>query len=140
MDKDLHSLIRLRKWAVDEKQRELGELLGREQMVENAIAQLEAQMQTERDIVRDNPTMAGFTFGTYSQFHKMQREHLQAALSALREKIDEMRDALADLYKEQKVAEISQDNRTQAAKAERERKTQNMLDEIAADRHQRKQP
>ena len=58
------------------------------------------------------------------------RDALEAQLRALRLKIEEVRDIIADMFKEQKTYEIVDRNRAARQQKEEDDKTQKTLDEI----------
>nr|MBC8239921.1 hypothetical protein [Alphaproteobacteria bacterium] len=67
MAKDLHNLIQIHEWDVDEKRRKLGELL---RLLDNLEAQaraLEAELAREQKTAQESPGEAGFLYGDYAE-------------------------------------------------------------------------
>ncbi len=128
---DLDSLIRLRKWAVDERQRELGALVAREDQLITYGRELERQLIREGELVRSDPT-ASFMFGPFAEDHKKRRERLAITLAAVRKEIEQARDRLAAAFRERKTMEEVQKTRAENERVEANRLEQIELDEIAA--------
>lgn len=139
MAKGLKGVIRLRKWEVDEKRRILRQLQEREDQILDFMRQLAEQKKAEAEMVRRDTTGAGFTFGAYTQWARKQQQDLETVLDMVRQQIAQAQDAVAQAFKELKTFEIAQANREAAARAEQDRKTQIMLDDIGQEAHRRKQ-
>lgn len=130
MAKDFKTLVRMRKWALDEKQRELGEMLGVLGNLEAEKTALEQAIIAEQKIAAENPELAGFAYGGFANAVIAEREAITKMIAAQEEKIDTFRDVVADAFKELKTAEIAERNRADAERAEEEKKEQDELDEI----------
>jgi flagellar export protein FliJ len=132
---DLDSLIRLRKWIVDERQRELGALIQREDQLIMYGRELEKQLVREGQIAAANPDSVGFMFGPFAEDHKKRRERLAITLAAVRKEIEDARDRLAAAYRERKTMQEVQNNRAKRELAEANRLEQIELDEVAQNQH-----
>ena len=137
MAKDLHAVIRLRQWDVDEKRRAMGALLRREQEIVEQQHALEAELKREGEAARKTED-AGFIFGAYYQRYQMRRDQLAQALTTLQGLIEKAQDELADAFRELKTFEISQENRDKREAEAENRKDQVALDEIAMPLHRRR--
>jgi len=137
MAKDLHAAIRLHQWEVDEKRRAMAELLRQEADIINHQNQLEQELLDEQKAAREAED-AGFVFAAYYKRYQMRRDQLAGMLKTLQATIEDAQDELAEAFKELKTMEISQENRDKRAAAERNRKEQSALDEIAMTLHRRK--
>jgi len=135
---DLDSLIRLRKWMVDERQRELAALVAREEQLINYGRELDRQLVREGEIARADPMSAGFQFGAYAEDHKRRRERLAVTLAALRQEIEGARERLAEAFRERKTMEEVQKSRSVRERVEAARVEQSELDEVAQNQHRRK--
>jgi len=135
---DLDTLIRLRKWTVDERQRELGALVAREDQLIAYGKELERQLIREGEIARADPTSAGFQFGAYAVEHKKRRERLAITIAAVRHEIEIARENLARAFRERKTMEEVQKARRVREAAEAARIEQAELDEVAQNQHRRK--
>ncbi|AJD50855.1 flagellar FliJ family protein [Thalassospira xiamenensis] len=132
MAKDFKTLIRMRKWALDDKRRELGEMLG---ILTNLLAEkdaLEKAVIAEQKVAAENPELAGFAYGPFASAVVFEREALVKRIAEQEAKIDAFRDEVADAFKAVKTAEIAERNRVEAERAEEDRKEQAELDEIGA--------
>ena len=134
---DLDSLIRLRQWTVDERQRELTALVNREDQLILYGKELDKQLVREGELARGDPTGAGFLFGAYAAEHKKKREKLAITLAALRQEIEAARDRLAQAFRERKTMEEVQKGRAKREAAEAARLEQEALDEIAQNQYRR---
>jgi flagellar export protein FliJ len=137
--KDLNQLIRVNKWGVDERQRELGVLISREEDFIAQGHQLDAELAREQQIAATDPTMAGFLYGGFADRYRMRKEQLRQLLHAIRLEIEEARERLADAYRQLKVYEEVQKDRARREDAEEARQEQLTLDEIGLNQHRRRQ-
>ena len=132
MAKDFKALVRVRKWALDEKQRELGEMLRVAEHLKEQRQELERALKAEQKVATENPQTAGFAYGNFANAIIAERAALDQQIKAQEDKIDAFRDEVAQAFKDMKTAEISERNRIAALRAEEERKEQETLDEIGA--------
>jgi flagellar export protein FliJ len=130
MAKDFKTLVRMRKWALDEKQRQLGEMLGELGNLEAEKEALEQAVIAEQKVAAENPELAGFAYGGFANAVIAEREAITKMIAEQEEKIDAFRDEVADAFKELKTAEIAERNRVEAERAEEDKKEQDELDEI----------
>lgn len=137
MGRDLHALIRLHKWHLDERRRELGELLGREQEIQKRIDALDAECEHEREIARRDPVV-GQAYGRYHERYAAKRDALVQAMAQVQEEIEAARDELAEAFREAKTLELTQEARERRALAEAERRETLFLDEIGLTQHRRR--
>ena len=136
--KDLKTLIRVHKFELDEKQRQLGNLLRFEQALQNRKILLAKRFIEEEQAANSSP-VAAITFGAYVDWHIEENRRVDRALEENRHEILLMRDEIIEAYQELKTLEITQDNRDKRELAELERKTNAMLDEIGLTLHRRRQ-
>jgi len=137
-DKDLHTLIRIRKWDVEEKQRALGVLLRREGDVLAAQAALFDELAQEKAFVASAEPAQRLTFAAYLKHWDLRRENIEKALAEVRRLIDEAREELAEAYRGLKTFEVTQDVRDAAAAVETDRLEQIELNEIGLTLHRRR--
>ena len=136
--KDLHSLIRLRKWDVDEKQRALGQLLRREETILDNLAALEAEKRREAEFVGKADPVKGLTFAAYLQRCDQRKDVMNSLLAELQRSIEEARDELGESYRRLKTFEVTQEKRDLEEAKEEDRREQIELDEIGLTLHRRK--
>ena len=137
MPQTLQSLIRLRKWHVDEKRRVLVNLQESEAQVIALLHALEEQGQKERQMATSDPTGAGRLYGGYARWEKERRLELQQTLEEIREHIITAREDLREAFKDLKTSEIVEDNRIQSERDERDRRDTEIQNEVALDMYRR---
>jgi flagellar export protein FliJ len=137
MAKKLKTLIRLNKWTVDERRRELGQILAREEELKAQLAALEQELLNEQKTAAEDPTLAGFGYGGYAQRYLEHKAQLLRLLHIVAKEILAAQDRLAEAYRELKTVEEVEKNRAKKELAEANLKEQKMLDEMASTRHQR---
>lgn len=128
--RDLHTLIRVREWDVDEKRRSLGEILKRLYALEEQARELEASFREEQRIAAASPSEAGFFYGTYAHTVIERREELARLIAEAETRVAKAQDRLRAAHGELRKFEMAQDRRDKEALAERERKDQAIQDEI----------
>jgi flagellar FliJ protein len=136
--KGLKTLIRLSKWNVDEKQRVLVALQGREDEILAAIAQAEQNLIHEQQVASQDAVGVGFAYGNFANAWLARREQLMQMLEQVRQEIIKARDELADAFNQLKTYEITQKERERRAQAELDKKEQAFLDEVGLNIHRRR--
>lgn len=140
MSQDIHALIRLKKFTVDEQRRALGELLGHEAELTRREQALEAGVKREQQLATDDPTgIAAQSYGAFAESVVRDRARMQDARAKLEAAIARQQDVVAEAYREFKTVEILQQNRDRRAAQEWARKDRIAMDEIAANNHRRRQ-
>ena len=135
---DLKTLIRVHQFELDEKRRQLGNLLRFEQSLENRKILLAKRFKEEEEAAKSDQT-AALTFGAYVDWHIDEIKRVERALVDARQEIALMRDEIREAYQELKTFEITQENREKREAAELERKNNAVLDEIGLTLYRRKQ-
>ncbi len=138
MAETLDTLIRLSRWTVDEKRRALAALLAQEEELLERRRRLEEEMVAERQAARDDPEGAGTAFAAYAQRHRERLTALDRAIVAVRARLREAHEQLAEAFRRRKTYEIAQDMRRQREREEAERRDRAALDEIALNQHRRR--
>ncbi|MGZ6228472.1 MAG: hypothetical protein ACXWNE_10105 [Candidatus Binataceae bacterium] len=137
-DKDLHTLIRLRKWDVDEKQRLLAVVLQQEEAVLARQAALEDEIAHELAYTAKLPADQRSTLAPYLKRCDENRAHLAEVLAEVRRHLAHAQNELADAYRRLKTFEITQEMREAAADAEDRRVETIELNELGLELHRRK--
>lgn len=130
MSKGLKSLIRLNEWKVDENRRILGEKLTEVAAVENAIMGLEKELINEQNAALKAPQEAGLHYGVYADGVIIRRAVFQAELEQNEIEVLTAQDVLNKSYRELKKFEILHKERQKREQKDREKKEQNMMDEL----------
>ena len=136
MKKTLESLVRLSKFEVDERRRELKVVQEEEDRLYSEISKIEDRVQSEKLTATKQPEYAQ----AYSRFliwARREKNILEGKITALQPLLEHARDNLASAFAELKKAELTRDNRALAEEAENNKKDQMEMDELAMDRHRR---
>lgn len=135
---DLHTLIRVRKWEVDEKQRGLAVLLRQEESVIERQVALEAEIKREIAFTAEAPPEERFTFSAYLARCDDYREQMKAMLQEIRRRIAAAQEELAEAFRRLKPFEESQKMRDAEEEREADRLEQIDLDEMGLNLHRRR--
>ncbi|MBT5240949.1 MAG: flagellar export protein FliJ [Rhodospirillaceae bacterium] len=136
---DLATLIRLRKFEVEERQRAMAVLLRQEEAVLTGLDSLSNEKAAETAFMEQAGIWEGSTFSAYLERWEVRRSQFMDALDHVRAKIEEARDELSAAYRGLKTFEITQDQREEAEALEDARLEQIELDEMGLELHRRKQ-
>lgn len=130
MAHDLHSLIRLAKSRVDERQRHLANLLRRSEDQEAHRVALDHRLAQERLAARSDPVLAGLAYGAFACEAVARRGRLSADIAVIEGHIDTARDGLSSAYRELRTLETAQERRDRQRATAAARAEQAALDEI----------
>ncbi|USG60518.1 flagellar FliJ family protein [Sneathiella marina] len=134
--KGLSNLIRLHKWKLDEKRRELTDM---EQMRDSFMAQrtdLQREQQREQEIAAEDPDI-NFAYSNYATAAKERLENLQTSISEISQKIIVLKDEVSFCYRELKKYEVALDVRDKRARLAEQRAEQKQIDDLAIDLYRR---
>ena len=138
MARDLHTLIRLNEWTVDQRRRALGDVLASLTSLETSLERLREELIKEQTIVRSSPEEAGFFYGNYAAAVIIRREDLNQGILRMEEQVAEAREKLNDAYRDLKKHEVAQKSRDTREALELVRREQETLDEIGLQGYRRK--
>jgi len=136
---DLQTLIRLRKFEVDERQRAMAVLLRREESVLAGLDALAQEKASETAFTEEAGIWEGSTFTAYLEHWDLRRSQFMQALQEVRHQIENARDELSAAYRRLKTFEITKDLRDEAELLEESRAEQTELDEMGLELHRRRQ-
>lgn len=128
MKSSLQTLTRIQKFKIDEQRKILVEYQNQEDRLLERLHALAEELEREKEFSRGHGAEAAF--GAYVKRCLEKRRELESQLAAVREKIEEIRDLIADMFKEQKTYEIVDQHRLESENREIAAKDQKMLDEI----------
>lgn len=137
MAKDLHNLIRLNEWEVDEKRRKLGELLRLMANLEAQAKALEEELVREQAQAADQPVEGGILYGAYAENVIDRRERIKESMDQMEVAIEEAREELRVAYLELKKYEVAQENRDRRMAREAARRETMEYDEIGIETFRR---
>lgn len=130
MPKDLHSLIRLHDWQVEEKQRLLADLVGVVAALEGRARHLEEELLHEQKVAAAAPAEIGLYYGNFAKAAIGRRKALAQAIADAEAETAAARDKLREAFRELKKYTVAQDHRDIHEAAKRDRKEQIFLDEL----------
>lgn len=130
MFKNLNTLIRLNEWNVDERRRELGEILRALAGLEAGLERLREEVVNEQNACAAAPEEAGFFYGNYAQAVIGRRQKLNDGIRRMEAQVASAREQLNEAYRELKKFEVAQKHRDDREARERAREEQGILDEI----------
>ena len=126
--KSRETLIRLKKFQVDEKRRRVAQIEGMIADFQRMMAELDREIQTEQERAGISDP-SHFAYPTYAKAAIQRRENLKHSADELKGQLEEARLALAEAFEELKKVELL-DERDQM----RERVAENVRDQAEMDR------
>lgn len=133
----LHSLIRLHRWQVDERRRDLAALEILAARLAEERRKLEAEDARERAVAAASPE-AAFAYAAYARVLIERRGTLQQSQDEVTERVGRARDALAEAFQELKRYEVADANRARLAEQREARRQQQTMDALGIDGFRRK--
>lgn len=127
--KGLESMIRLQKWQVDEKRRQLADLEGMRADLVRRREGLRAEVAAEHQAA--DSQVIQFAFAAYVRDALERLETLRTSIEEVDRAIEAMQDELAESYRELKKFEVAEARHAQRAQEEAQRRDQMATDEIA---------
>jgi flagellar export protein FliJ len=135
--KAVSGLIRLHRWQLDEKRRNLGDLERMKEDFERQVARLDAEILAEQKVANDHE--ARFAYGAYAQIAVQRRGTIQRSIADLTVQILAAREDVAQAFQEIKKYEILQEQRDRRTREWTTRKEQSSQDEMAIQGFRRRQ-
>jgi len=133
----LESLIRLHRWQLDERRRQLAELDTLGEKLRHEQTRLTAEEQQEQRVASSSQEAAP-AYGNYARKLIERRDRLRESLASVEEQIVQAREALAETYREVKRYEIASANRLSQQKKRLARQQQRTLDELGIENYRRR--
>jgi flagellar FliJ protein len=133
----MQNLIRVQKWKLDEKRREVTDL---ENLLANFNAQLTKLNQEqvkEQELASADPE-AALLYASYAKAAKIRRENLMNSVQDMEEKIEVAREEMAEVFQELKKFEISEENRLRLLKEQQDKRQQAEMDAFSLEIYRRK--
>jgi flagellar export protein FliJ len=133
----LDSLIRLHRWQLDERRRQLAELETLAEKLRQEGARLVAEQASEQTVAAAS-TEAATAYGSYAAHLVERRRKLEQSLTSVEQQLILARDALSESYREVKRYEIAAATRAAQQRKRSARQQQNALDEVAIETFRRR--
>lgn len=134
---DLDPLIRIRKHAVEQKQKFLAELYRQAEELETQKRKMIETLAEERKKVDEMGVEALGYFGHYSEAVRGRVEDIEDSLKKLNNRIEIAREDMREAFAEQKKIEITQAQRKDAERKKQSKKETDLLDEVAIEGYRR---
>lgn len=135
---DLEALIRVRRHAVEQKQKFLAELYKQADELEGQKESMLTTLAEERKTVDEMGVEALGYFGHYSEAVRGRVEDIDEAMKKLNRRIEIAREDMRDAFAELKKVEITQERREAEEDKELKKKESDILDEVALEGYRRR--
>lgn len=135
--KGLDNLIRLHRWQLDERRRNLVELERLAQRLGQEIRDLEEEIRSEQQVAAAS-TDAAMTYGDYARAAVGRRERLESSLAELASQRVVAKEEVAEAYRELKKYELVKVRNQRLADKRRQRHEQLALDEAGLNQYRRR--
>lgn len=137
---NLLSLIKLRRYNVDEKQKVLADLYRQAEMIAQSKATLQERLRTEREVLDTAGTLEMYAyFGRFSQNINRMLDRLELEKQKLEMRITVAQDDVREAFANMKRIEIVQREREKADKKKQSNKETREMDEIGLDGFRRQE-
>jgi flagellar FliJ protein len=129
--KSRETLIRLKKFQVDEKRRKVAQIEAMIAEFDRIAVELEREIKLEQDRAGIHDP-GHFAYPTYAKAAMTRRENLKRSTDELRAQLDDAKATLGEAFEELKKVEMLDERDQQREKAEASAREQAELDRIAA--------
>ncbi|HZQ14977.1 MAG TPA: flagellar export protein FliJ [Pseudolabrys sp.] len=129
--KSRETLIRLKKFQVDEKRRKVAQIEAMIAEFERIASDLDREIKTEQDRAGIHDP-AHFAYPTYAKAAIARRENLKRSADELKVQLDDAKAVLGEAFEELKKVEMLDERDHAREKAEANAREQTELDRIAA--------
>jgi flagellar export protein FliJ len=129
--KSRETLIRLKKFQVDEKRRKVAQIEAMIAEFERIAVELEREIKVEQDRAGIHDP-SHFAYPTYAKAANNRRENLKRSTDELRAQLDDAKAHLGEAFEELKKVEMLDERDQQREKAEASAREQAELDRIAS--------
>lgn len=136
MKNSLKTLQRIQKFNIDEQRKILVDLQTKQDQLKVEFARLNQNYEAEKTYAVQHPGLGNF--GAFVKRYLEKKEALETAIDKMQQAIEEVRDRIADMFKEQKTYEIVDDSRRKREIKEENDKEQKMLDEVGTNTYIKK--
>jgi flagellar export protein FliJ len=124
------SLIKLKRFQVDEKRRQVASIEMMMADMERMASDLQLQVKSEEEKAGISD-IAHFAYPTFAKAARTRAENIEASIAELRTKLEPAQDELNEAVEELKKAELLYERDAAALRAEEEAAEQAVMDEVA---------
>jgi len=135
--KGMTGMIRLHKWQLDEKRRNMGELEKMRAGLQQNLTDLQAELIREQKKVTES-SVVSISYAGYAQQVMVRRTNIVNSILEVEASIEDMKDQLAEAFKELKKFEVVEQRKQERKRADQNRRQQSELDELAINMHRRR--
>ena len=128
--KSRESLIRLKRFQVDEKRRQVGQIELMVTEFEGMIRDLDTQIKVEEEKAGISD-VAHFAYPTFAKAAMQRKENLVVSIADLNEQLERAQDQLREAVAEMKKVEKLEERDSQRDQAARDQAEQDELDDFA---------
>ena len=128
--KSRDTLIRLKKFQVDERRRKVAQIEGMIAEFERMAADLEREIKTEQERAGIHDP-AHFAYPTYAKAAMVRKENLKRSADELKVQLDDAKAALGEAFEELKKVELLDERDQARERADENTREQSDLDTIA---------
>ena len=133
----LDSLIRLHRWQLDERRRQLGELDTLAEKLRQELVRLVVEQRQEHSVAAASLD-AATSYGSYARDVIDRRLRIEKSLASVEQEVVVAREALAESFREVKRYEIAAATRAAQQRKRVARQQQRTLDEIGIENYRRR--
>lgn len=134
--KSRESLIRFRRFQVDEKRRQVTQIETMMADFEQMAAELDRQIVEEQDRAGIHD-VAHFAYPTFAKAAMTRRDNLRQSAENLRSQLEEAQAALAEAFEELKKVELLEERSQEIERQTETRRSQDEMDSIGLQMHAR---
>ena len=127
--KSRDTLIRLKKFQVDERRRKVAQIEGMIAEFERMAADLDREIKTEQDRANIHDP-AHFAYPTYAKAAMARKENLKRSADELKGQLDDAKAALGEAFEELKKVELLDERDQARERADENAREQTELDNI----------
>ncbi|MCK5424041.1 MAG: flagellar FliJ family protein [Emcibacter sp.] len=131
-------MIRLHKWQLDEKRRNMVDLEKMKEDLLQNLVDLQEELIAEQKKVSE-ASVVNIGYAAYAQQVMARRVNIVNSMVEIDVSIDDMKEQVAEAFKELKKYEVVEQRERERELTERNRRQQSELDELAINMHRRRQ-
>lgn len=131
-------MIRLSKWQLDDKRRNLADLEKMKVGFSQNLTDLQDELIREQKKVSES-SVVDISYAAYAQQVMVRRLNIVNSMVEIDVSLEDMKDQVAEAFKELKKYEVVEQRQQEREKADRARRQQGEMDELALNMHRRRQ-
>jgi len=133
----LDQMLRLQKWALDEKRRQAADLEALIERLRGDVRRLDEEVASEIETARNDLELQR-ALPDYKQVMAERRERILKSIADLSAELEKLREQIMESFAELKKTEQTIQNRQQRQRVQQRRREQGQADEMGLQMHRRK--